>query len=91
MLSRRVSTQPYHDKYKKMRFGNIKLRKVVLMILITKEEYEFENTIEAGIWYKQNTGSLANIPNLTNMMMRVAKGDRKHIGNFYVFVEGVNL
>lgn len=91
MLSRRISTQPYYDKYKKMRYGNIKLRKVILLNLITDEEYEFGNTIEAGIWYKQNTGSLASIGNLTNMMMRVAKGDRKHIGNYYVYVEGVNL
>lgn len=91
MLDRGTSKQPYYDKYKKMRFGNLKLRKVILLNLVTDEKYEFENTREASIWYKQNTGSLANVSNLTNMMVRVARGDRRHIGNFYVFVEGVNL
>lgn len=91
MLTARVRIEPYHERYKKMRFGNIKLRKVILINLITDEKHEFGNTLEASIWYKQNTGSLANISNLTNMMVRVARGDRKHIGNFYVLVEGVNL
>lgn len=86
-----IRNKPYHDKYMKMRYGNIKIRKVILVDMIEDDEYEFENTIQASIWYKEHTKSLATISNLTNMMVRVAKGDRKHLGNYYVYIEGINM